>query len=121
MPKKVRKRPTKKRITKRKPKIKHVSQIPYILVIISIIFAHFVFKGQDLQTFLSFIVLIPIFAYFKFDGRIPVAYAILMLILAAAMLALYNNENLANQLAIYAYWLLAVGVTCLLIEYIREK
>lgn len=97
------------------------TQIPYILVAISIFLAHFVFKGQDLPTFLSFIALVPIFALFKFDGRIPVGYAILMLILAAIALGIYNNENLANQLSIYAYWMLVVGVLCLLIEYIREK
>ena len=97
------------------------SQIPYILVLISIVLSHFVFEGEDLKTFFSFIVLIPIFAIFKFDGRIPVGYALLMLILAAIVLAFYKNENLANQLSIYAYWLLVVGVICLTIEYIREQ
>jgi 4-amino-4-deoxy-L-arabinose transferase-like glycosyltransferase len=97
------------------------SQIPYILVLISIVLSHFIFKGEDLKTFLSFIVLIPIFAYFKFDGRIPIGYALLMLVLSAIVLAFYKNENLANQLSIYAYWLLVVGVICLTIEYIREQ
>lgn len=65
--------------------------------------------------------MIPIFAYFKWDGRIPVGYALLMLILAAVTLAFLKNESLANQLSIYAYWLLVVGVVCLTIEYIKEQ
>jgi 4-amino-4-deoxy-L-arabinose transferase-like glycosyltransferase len=97
------------------------SQLSSILVIISIILSHFIFKSKDLQTSLSFIFLIPIFVYFKFDGRIPIAYALLMLVLSAIVLAFYKNENLANQLSIYAYWLLVVGVICLTIEYIREQ
>ena len=97
------------------------SQIPYVSVFISILLSHFIFKSQDLQTFLSFMVLIPIFAFFKFDGRIPVGYALLMLFLSAIVLAFYKNEVLANQLSIYAYWLLVVGVVCLTIEYIREQ
>ncbi len=109
----------KKKRKKLKLKIKNL--LPFFLVLISIILSHFIFHGEDLKTFLSFILLIPIFSFFKFDGRIPVGYALLMLILAAIVLAFYNNENLANQLAIYAYWLLVVGVVCLTIEFIREK
>lgn len=95
--------------------------LPYILVTASILISHFLFQEDDLKIFISFIVLIPIFAYFKFDNRIPVGYAILLLILAAIVLAFRNNENLANQLAVYAYWLLVVGVIGMLIEYIREN
>ncbi|MEM5829574.1 MAG: hypothetical protein QW040_02650 [Candidatus Aenigmatarchaeota archaeon] len=96
-------------------------QLPYILVVFSIFLSHFIFKSQDMPTFLSFIALIPIFTFFKFDGRIPVAYALLILFLAAIVLAFYKNEVLANQLAIYTYWLLVVGVACLIIEYLREE
>ncbi|MBU5689248.1 MAG: hypothetical protein KQA41_03425 [Candidatus Aenigmarchaeota archaeon] len=95
--------------------------IPYLLVMLSILISHFVFKGEDLKTFLSFVVLIPIFTYFKWDGRIPVGYALVMLIAAAIVLAFMKNESLANQLAIYAYWLLVTGVLCLTIEYMRES
>jgi TM2 domain-containing membrane protein YozV len=44
-----------------------------------------------------------------------------MLIITAFVLGLYKNEIVANLLAIYAYWLLVVGVICLMIEYVREK
>ncbi len=108
-------------IIKKKIKQSLISQIPYLLVLVSIFLSHFIFKAQDLPTFLSFIVLIPIFTFFKFDGRIPIGYALLMLALSATVLAFYKNEILANQLSIYAYWLLVVGVVCLTIEYIREQ
>ncbi|MFH8080526.1 MAG: hypothetical protein QXO84_01450 [Candidatus Aenigmatarchaeota archaeon] len=106
-----------------KKDIKHhiLLNIPYLLVIISIFLSHFVFKGEDLKTFLSFVVLIPIFIYFKWDGRIPIGYALLMLIIASIVLVFLKNESLANQLAIYVYWLFVVGVTCLSVEYIRES
>ena len=97
------------------------SQIPYILVAVSILTAHLFFRTNDLLVFTSFILLIPFFVILKFDGRIPVAYAILLLILTAFILAFQKNEDLANQVAIYAYWLLVVGVTCLTIEYLREE
>ena len=95
--------------------------IANLLIIMIILVSHFVFHAEDLQTFTAFISLIPIFAIFKFDGRIPVAYAILMLVFAAVVLGVYNDESLANIFAIYAYWLLVDGVVCLFIEYVREE
>ena len=95
--------------------------IANVLIITVILLSNFVFHAEDLQTFTAFISLIPIFAIFKFDGRIPVAYAILMLVFAAVVLGVYNDETLANVFAIYAYWLLVVGVVCLFIEYVREE
>lgn len=98
-----------------------LSQLSYILVVIVILVSHFVFQTEDFATFLSFLILIPIFVFFQFDGRIPIGYALLMLALSALTLAFNKNESIANQFAIYAYWLLVVGTTCLLIEYLREQ
>jgi len=92
--------------------------LPYLIVTTAIMTAYY--QNDDLPVFLSYIVLIPIFAILRFDGRIPIGYAILLLIIAAIILAL-GNEELANQIAIYVYWLLVVGVVCLTIEYIREE
>lgn len=94
--------------------------VPYFLVVFSILISHLIFHSNDLLIFISYIILIPIFAILKFDGRIPIGYAILLLIIAAVILAT-GDEDLANQLAIYTYWLLVVGVICLTIEYIREE
>jgi len=92
--------------------------LPYLIVTTAIITSYY--QNDDLLIFLSYIILVPIFAILKFDGRIPIGYAILLLIVAAIILAT-GNEDLANQLAIYTYWLLVVGVICLTIEYIREE
>jgi len=98
-----------------------LSQLSYVLVVIVILVSHFVFQTEDLAIFLSFLILIPIFVLFQFDGRILIGYALLMLLLSALALAFNKNESIANQFAIYAYWLLVVGIICLLIEYLREQ
>jgi len=98
-----------------------LNSMPYFLVLLSILISHFIFKGNDTATFFSFILLAPVYILLKWDGRVPIGYALLMLIVAAVVLAFLRNEALANQLAIYAYWLLVVGVICLIIEYIKEK
>ena len=95
--------------------------IPYIAVFLSIFLSHFIYPHDSLKVFLTFIVLIPIFAFLKLDSRVPVGYAILMLVFAAVTLAFRKDETLANQFAIYAYWLLVVGTTLMLIEYAREN
>lgn len=101
---------------------KHLIYIlPYILVVVSILASHFLFPHNSLLTFISFMVLIPVFILLRFDGRIPVAYAIALLIIAAFILAFQKSEDLANQIAIYSYWLLVVGVACLTIDYFREQ
>jgi len=94
--------------------------IPFFLPILSLISAHFVFTS-DLGVFLSIIILIPIYVIFKFDGRILAGTAIILLITAAVILAIYNNEDAANLAAIYAYWFLVDGVVCEIIEYVREE
>ncbi|MCD6503744.1 MAG: hypothetical protein J7K58_05950 [Euryarchaeota archaeon] len=94
--------------------------VQYILPAVSLILAHFVFTS-DLGIFLSIIALIPIFVVMKYDARVIGAYAIAMLIVAAIILAIYNNEDAANLAAIYAYWFLVDTVICEIIEYIREN
>lgn len=93
--------------------------LPDFLIAMVIFLSYFVFKNNELAIFISFIILIPVFVYFKFDSRISIVYAILMLILAAISLGLRNDEKLANQLAIYAYYLLFVGVMQMIIEEVR--
>jgi len=93
--------------------------IPYFLPAISLILAHFVFTS-DLGVFLTIVALIPIYAIMRYDARIIGGYAIGMLIVAAIILGVYNNEDAANLAAIYAYWLLVDTVVCEIIEYIRE-
>jgi hypothetical protein len=111
----------KREITKDEIKALLIFQLPYILVIIAILISLFIFPDGNIATLLSFIVIIPFFVFFKFDSRIPIGYALIMLVLAAITLELIKNESFANQLAIYAYWLILVGTICLIIRYIRES
>ena len=94
--------------------------VQYFLPVISLILAHFVFTS-DLGVFLTIIALIPVYVIMKYDARVIGAYAIAMLVIAAIILGVYNNEDAANLAAIYAYWLLVDTVVCEIIEYVREE
>ena len=59
--------------------------------------------------------------FFRFDSRIPIFYSLLMLALSALTLVFNKNESFANQFAIYAYWLVVVGIICILIEFLIEQ
>jgi septum site-determining protein MinD len=56
----------------------------------------------------------------RIDARYSIGAALVLLLFAAALLA-QNREAFANQVAIYAYYFLVVGVVLQLIEYIREE
>ena len=60
-----------------------------------------------------------VFYYKKFDSRIFVATAIILLVSSAYTLA-FSNGNLANSLAIMAYYFLVLGVFGSFLEYLRE-
>jgi uncharacterized membrane protein len=55
----------------------------------------------------------------KLDSRIPIALALGLLFMTAITLV-QGAESSANQLAVFAYYLLVVGVVLQLIEYIRN-
>ncbi len=57
---------------------------------------------------------------YQLDPRYPVLAAIGSLLVAAVLLG-QQREELANQVAIYAYYFLVVGVTLSLVEYVRES
>jgi hypothetical protein len=96
------------------------SKIPFVLVAISIIISYFLVQKNDLITAIIFLALIPIFAVFRFDGRIPFGYAVSLLIIMA-ILTFIKEESLVDRLAIYIYWLLVVGTSCLLIELFKKR
>lgn len=64
---------------------------------------------------------IPVALYYyykKFDSRIFVGFAIALLSISAFVLS--GSEEMANEIAIYAYYFLVLGVLGSLIEYLRE-
>ena len=52
--------------------------------------------------------------------RLPIAIALALLVTAAGVLT-SGNEKMANDIAIMAYYLLVLGVTLQIINYIREQ
>jgi hypothetical protein len=103
-------------------KIKQYSVLlSYFIVMIPIFISNFLFSDESLGIFLSFILLIPIFVILNFNGKIPLIYALIMLIISAFSLAFYKNASYANQFTVYAYWLLVVGIICQLIEYLKKQ
>jgi hypothetical protein len=95
-------------------------QLPYLIAVIPIMISHFFFYNENLAIFFTFMALVPIFTFFNFDGRIPIVYALIMLALSAMTIGLTNYESFANQMAIYSYWLLVVGVLCLGIKFLKK-
>jgi len=94
--------------------------VQYFLPMLSLVLAHYVFTS-DLGVFLTIVALIPIYIIMKYDARVIGAYAIAMLIIAAIILGIYNNEDAANLAAVYAYWLLVDTVVCEIIDYIKSE
>ena len=95
-------------------------RIPFILIAASIFISYFFFQKSEIITFMIFIILVPIFVVFKFDGRISLGYTVLLLIFVG-ILVFMKEQDIVDQLAIYSYWLLVVGISCLLIALFREK
>ena len=100
--------------------------ISYFLDIFPSLIPHFILIGSlSILIFLGEIIpplvilaIIPVFLYFKFDGRIPIIYTAPFLTFSIIALIFYKNESYANYLANYAYWLLVAGTLCLLIHYV---
>ena len=79
--------------------------------------AHFLFHQNEVLILGAFLVLLPLFFLLSYDGRSLFLFALMMLIMTIISLSFYNDEVLAQQLIIYVYWLLVVGVLCQLINY----
>lgn len=92
--------------------------IPFILITASIIVSYFLLQKNEVITLLVFVILIPIFATLKFDGRIPLGYAILLLSIIGVLTFMKYSTNPLDTLS---YWLLIVGISSLLVELLREK
>jgi hypothetical protein len=93
--------------------------VPFILTALPLLISY-LFSIDEFRSVLLFLVLIPIFVFYRFDGRIPIGYAIALFILVAVFVRL-NERDLANQILIFDYWLLVVGCCCLSIEFFRKK
>jgi hypothetical protein len=92
---------------------------PFLWTTVPIVISYF-FPQDELKTFLIFVMLIPIFTIYKFDGRVIIGYAISLLLLIA-VLTIRKEENYNDQIATFSYWLLVDGICCIFIESFRKK
>lgn len=86
---------------------------------LAVIFVLILIKG-NFQDPISLLILLYFISalIFDLDSRYPIIAAIFLLFFTAIQLV-QKNEELANQMAIYAYYFLVVGVLLQLIEYIK--
>jgi len=92
---------------------------PFIIPLAVVLIAYTVLH-EDLQILIIFIILTLVFSICKFDSRIPIGYAILLFIIQAVLTA--QGEDVSVELlAVLSYWLLVVGIVCMIIDLCRKK
>jgi len=75
---------------------------------------------DDLITLLIFVVLLLLaFSICKFDSRIPIIYAIILLVIAAVLTSQKADDS-AKRLALISYRLLVIGIIAVLIDFYRK-
>ncbi|MFH1126511.1 MAG: hypothetical protein V1718_00180 [archaeon] len=97
--------------------LKTILDLPIAITAIAILIARF--TENELIQLTTFIILLAIIVIRKQDSRIPIAFALILLMVSAFQLA-FQTESAANQTAILAYYLLCVGVLAQFIEYIKN-
>lgn len=92
--------------------------IPFIITLAMLLLAYTV-SENDLITVLIFAALLFTYTIFKFDSRVPIVYAIILLLIAAVLTSLEADESV-KKLAVISYWLLVVGIIAILIDFYRK-
>jgi hypothetical protein len=92
---------------------------PFAIPLAPVALAYTLLQG-DLQILLIFALLIVVFSVYRFDPRIPIGYAILLFVIQAVITA-QNEDVPVKLLAVLSYWLLVVGIVCMIIELFRNK
>jgi len=92
--------------------------LPFALVVICVASGRFV--RSELIVFLVFIGALVFYVWRRYDARILVAAGIFLLAACSVLLA-GGAEKFANEVAVWAYYFLVIGVFGLLIARIREK
>jgi hypothetical protein len=93
--------------------------IPFALPLAAVLLAYTLLH-EDLQMLLIFALVIVVFSICKFDPRIPIGYAILLFVIQGVLTAL-NEDVSVKFLAVLSYWLLVVGIVCMIIDLFRKK
>ncbi len=108
----------KEKAEKAKQDIMNMIKLPVLYTAIAILVARSTTSGlTQIGTFFALLLVIVIK---KDDSRIPIGFALLLLMLSAFQLAFMTEKMAANNTAILAYYLLGVGVLAQFIEYLRN-
>jgi len=93
--------------------------LPFAIPLVVVLLAYTLLQG-DLEILLIFVLLIVIFSIYKFDPRIPIGYAISLFVIQG-LLTTHNEVVPVELLAVLSYWLLVVGIVCMVIALFRKK
>jgi hypothetical protein len=91
-----------------------------ILIVGLVVLSTLVLPHGDIKTTMLYAVLVPLFFLLKFDSRIIIGYAVVLLGISGAYASFQGNEPVV-RLAILSYYLLVVGVVCLLIQFMTSR
>ncbi|MEM4680613.1 MAG: hypothetical protein QW038_02350 [Nanopusillaceae archaeon] len=96
--------------------------IKAFILFLYLFFLYKIYPSMTIHEFSFFLLLlyIPISIKLKLDERIPIAFALFLLIISAIALA-QGFENRANLIAIYVYYFLVIGVILLFIDYMKSS
>ncbi len=77
-------------------------------------------SSNEITIIVVILISIIMSACFRLDHRVLIVTA-LGLIMSSAIVMLKNMEDLAQQLVIFAFYFLLVGVVLLFIDYVRDN
>ena len=93
--------------------------IPFALPLAILIVVYFL-PQDDVKTLLLFGFLVLAFFIYKFDARIHIGLAIILLIFSAILTAV-NLDDQVNRLSELAYWFLVVGIIGIMLDMSRKR
>jgi len=92
--------------------------LPFFLIIASVAAAMYI--PSEIGVLSAFIITLTIYILRRYDFRLLIGMGVFLLLLSAAAFV-WRNETSANQIAIPAFYFLAIGVIGMLIDLIRSK
>jgi hypothetical protein len=93
--------------------------VPFIIPLAVILLAY-TLPLPDFIMLMIFALLILVFSIYRFDPRIIIGYTIKLFVIEAVLTA-RNEVAAVKLLAVISYWLLVVGIICILIDLRRNK
>lgn len=94
--------------------------LPIVITFAAVIIAYF-FTWVDYVTLSIFSILIFVFSMFKFDPRVLIGYAILLLLIAGTLTYMNAEDHYIEQVAVISYWLLVSAIAYSIIELYRKR